>query len=231
VEVLPKVEDVKEQVKEEIKNHLSGESAEMEKALDIALYILGHRLDIDLILIGICVFLALLIFLCRLPGFRGFRWLATILYITSILNGMVGGSLLLVSDTATELLPADMAGLGNVFQLLISKFAKGILLQAGIMLGIAIVFTVIYIIIKHAIKKRKAAKAAAELDAAESEAVTVEIEEPVETVETVETEKVIPEETVAEQIEPWVPAIEKVTTEELPTEKLPAEEIPTVTEQ
>lgn len=222
VQVLPKVEDVKEQVKEEIKQHLSGESAEMEQALEIALYILGHRLDIDLILIGACVFLALLIFLFRLPGFRGFRWLATILYITGIANAMVGGSLMLVSGTAISLLPEDMAGLSGVLELLITKFANGILIQAGIMLGIAIVFTVIYAIIKRAIKKRKAAKAAkaaAELDAAQA---------PV--AETVEPAVVVAE-TVEEPIVTEVVVAEETVAEETVTEETVAEEETTVTEQ
>lgn len=149
VNALPKPEDVKAQIQEE----LADELPEMEEALDIALEVLADREKIDLALMAVVALLALLVFICRIPGLRGFRWLSTILLIAGIMNGLLGGGLYLNGTILVDMLPAEMIGMRGIIELFIAGFAAKILKQAGIMLVAALAFSLIY----HLVKKRKSA--------------------------------------------------------------------------
>lgn len=150
VNALPQPEKVKEQIKEEI----VANSPEMEEALDAALEILANREKINLALMAAVAVLALLIFICRIPGLRGFRWLATILFIAGIVNGLLGGGLLLNSALLTDTLSAEMTDMHGVIELFVVGFANNIVKQAGIMLGVAVVFSVIYKIVGKTARQR-----------------------------------------------------------------------------
>ena len=150
VNALPQPEKVKEQIKEEI----VANAPELEEALDAALEILANREKINLALMAAVAVLALLIFICRIPGLRGFRWLATILFIAGIVNGLLGGGLLLNSALLTDTLSAEMTDMHGVIELFVVGFANNIVKQAGIMLGVAVVFSVIYKIVGKTARQR-----------------------------------------------------------------------------
>ena len=190
MQALPKPEALKEQ--------LVGNSPELESIFKI----LAMKDTIELGVIAVIVVLALLIFVCRIPGFRGFRWLATILYITGGINALIGGGMMFSGAALMNALPAEVAIISGIVETFITAFATNILVRAGIMLVVAIAFTVAYVIIKKAIKKRKAARAAAELETMQTaSAETAELEAV-----TVATEGIVTEEIVAEEIVEEEPA-------------------------
>ena len=144
-EVLAMLPDV-QQVKEEV----VGDSAELK----IVFRILAKKDMIAAVIVALTVVLAALIFVCRLPGFRGFRWLATDLY--------VGGGFLLVQCLAV------VVGAGFVLQNLssaspavslvipvVTSLRNGLLIRTAIVLAVAVLFTVIYVLIKKARKKKQ----------------------------------------------------------------------------
>ena len=69
IQALPKPEQIKEEIVER--------SPEVEMLLNI----LEKKDTIELVTVGVIAALCVLIFLCRLWGFRGFRWLAVDLFV------------------------------------------------------------------------------------------------------------------------------------------------------
>lgn len=134
---------------EEIKQELVQESPELEMALEI----LANRNTIKLVIIGVIVLLSALIFVCRLWGFRGFRWLAVDLFVAAGI-GLLPGIGLLVSSSVLNDLMAENEMLSALVGSLVASLASGMLLRAGIMLLSGGVLLTAYILIKKAKAKK-----------------------------------------------------------------------------
>lgn len=95
--------------------------------------------------------LAVLIFLFRLPGFKGLRWLATDLYIA--------GAVLVLQCLAVTLGGEFVAGLfsqnviGMLIAPLVDALSGGMILRTAIVLGAAVLLTVAYCVIRKLRKK------------------------------------------------------------------------------
>ena len=135
---------------EVLKTQLVEDSPELKEALDI----LGMLDVIMWSFIGTIVFFALLIFVFRLPGFRGVRWLSVDLLVASILSGVICVPLI----TTPALLTGLASGNPMVSTLLGAvtvNFATGMLIRTIIMFVFGIGLLVAYIFIKKALKKKK----------------------------------------------------------------------------
>lgn len=114
---------------EELKNSLMESSPELRTAFDI----LAAKNTIKLAVIGVIVLLSVLIFACRLWGFRGFRWLAVDLFVGGGFNmliclGLLVGRSVIGQLTADEPIDAALAGS------LLSAFTTGMLIRTVVML-------------------------------------------------------------------------------------------------
>lgn len=148
VEALPKPEEIKEEI--------MGENPELEMVLRLV----AQKEQIKLFYVGVIALLCILIFLLRLPGFRGFRWLATDLFVAGGIGVLICLGLGLGTTAVYELLSPEPALL-SVVEPLLKIFSIGVMQRTTAMLVAAVVLLVIYLIIKGAYK-RKAARLAAE---------------------------------------------------------------------
>ena len=161
---------------------------------------------LTLLFVGAMVVVVLLICLLRWPRFKGFMWVAVMLLIGAVLVALAG--------VAYMLLPGMIANQGGqtasiIFAAkpVIKIISNSMFIAAGIYAGVAIVFIVLFVLFRSALKKQKAAKAAA---IAHEEAVAQIAEEAEEMAMEVPAEA--PEEE---------PAVEEIPAEE---EQIPAEE-------
>lgn len=180
VQVLPSPEEIKQQV--------AKDNPEMEMAFKI----LAEKDNIKLAIAGVVFLITVLIFLCRLPGLRGFRWLATDLFIGAGF-GIVLCAGLLFGSANLEMFLGDNAQIAGMVEGLLSAFTTGMMIRTGVMLISAVALLVVYILIKKARKKKLAKKLLeAEMPAIETEepAEPEEIAEPAETEEPAETDAV-----------------------------------------
>lgn len=150
LESLPAPETVREQLVEN--------NPEMETALKIW----GQMDMIKWVIVGVTVILAVLIFLCRLFGFRGFRWLAVDLFIASAFSGLLCAPLIATPDLLTGLLEGN-EGLAGILGTAISGFAEGMVIRTAIMFVSGIALLTVYLLIKSARKKKQAAALAAQV--------------------------------------------------------------------
>lgn len=134
IQMLPKPEEIKEQI--------------LENAPEVgsALQILEKKKTIELALVGVLAVLSGLIFLCRLEGFRGFRWLAVDLFIGGGFNGLVWLGLTVSSAAITGILSEN--ALGTVVGAMLTAFSKALLLRAIIILAVGGALLAAYILIK-----------------------------------------------------------------------------------
>lgn len=111
-----------------------------------------------MVFVGFIVALAVLVFVCRLFGFRGFRWLAVDLFVASGFSGLICAGLGMSTSVVDELV-ADSPIAGLFAGKLLGSFTNGVYIRTGIMFASAVVLLVVYIIIKKA-RARKAVPAA-----------------------------------------------------------------------
>lgn len=184
------------------------EDIEQEEIVDTVLKLarMAKNGTLTLLLVGAIVVLALLICLLRWPRFKGFMWVAVMLLIGAVLVALAG--------VAYMLLPGMIANQGGQTASIISAakpvikiISNSMFIAAGIYAGVAIVFIVLFVLFRSALKKQKAVKAAA---IAHEEAVAQIAEEAEEMAMEVPAEA--PEEE---------PAVEEIPAEE---EQIPAEE-------
>lgn len=194
----------------------SGGAEQQEEIADTVLKLakLANNGTLTLLLVGGMVVLALLICLLRWPRFKGFMWVAVMLLIGAVLVALAG--------VAYTVLPGMMADKGGQAAGIISAakpaikiITNSMFVAAGIYAGVAIVFIVMFVIFRGALRKQKAAKAAAIAREEAVAEVAVEAEEMA-----IETPEEIFEEEPAEEENP----AEGVSVEEVPAEEeLPAE--------
>ena len=134
---------------EEMRIELFGGEAEAQMALRL----ISQIDEIKLSYLGVLVFLSLLIFVCRLHGWRGFRWLSTNLFIAGGLNTFVCAALALGSSIIAGLLGSDPIS-GLVVNTLLPAFAQGVYIRTGIMIVSAIALLAIYLYIKKSAAKK-----------------------------------------------------------------------------
>lgn len=144
---------------EEIKDQLMQQTPEIETAFQI----LANVGTIKAIIVAVIVVISGLIFLCRLPGFRGFRWLATDLFIGSGFGLLTCAGLSVARSAVVAMIPSQEM-VGDLVGSFLSKFATGLWIRTGVMVASAVVLLVAYILIKKYLAQKAAAK---ELPAAE----------------------------------------------------------------
>lgn len=143
VQALPSAEEIKQEV---VQNN---------PAVEIAFKILDQKDNIKLAIAGVVFLLTVLIFLCRLPGLRGFRWVATDLFIGSGFGILLCVGLLTGSSNVGALV-GDNAQIAGIVESLLSAFTTGMMVRTGVMLISAVGLLVAYIFIKKARKKKLA---------------------------------------------------------------------------
>ncbi len=148
VEALPKAEELREQIVAE------------NPALKTALDILAMKDTIKLAVIGVIVVLSGLIFACRIPGLRGFRWLATNLFIGTGFAATIA----FVPGTMGSLLVnmVKVAPVMSIVESLMSAFSKAMFLRAGVMLLSGGLCLTAYILLRNRKEKKTLAEIAAE---------------------------------------------------------------------
>lgn len=129
-------------------------------AVEKLLQLIALRDTVKLIIIGIIAGLSALIFLCRIPGFRGLRWISTDLFTAFGTNVMICLPLLLGKTVTEKLLGAELAG-NSLVAALIGTFTKGMVIRTAVLLVAAIVLLVVYKMLKKR-RNKKAAPAVAE---------------------------------------------------------------------
>lgn len=134
---LPKPEELKEQILQE------------NPAIGVLFQIFARRKAIKAAIVGAIILLSGLIFLCRIPGLRGFRWLATDLFVASGFCLLQSAGLLLGNSGINALLSLEPA-LASTAGKLISSFATGVVIRTVIMLVSAVALLVAYILINKA---------------------------------------------------------------------------------
>lgn len=169
---------------EEIKDAIVGTGTESE----LILAMLAQRDNMKLAIVGAIVLLSLLIFLLRIPGFRGFRWLSVDLFVAGGFGALVCVALKLGSSAITglvnELEELDIVGLKDIILNIVSAFTGGVVIRTGIILAAAVVLMIVYILIKVLRKKKSAAPAvvpATVVAAEECAPAAVEADDPNET--------------------------------------------------
>ena len=127
-----------------------GENAKLQ----IFFRILSQKDKVETILIALMVVLAVLIFLCRLPKWKGFPWLAADLYIAV---GLLIVQYFLVEFGVSVVLNNVLFAfpVTSLIPPLVATFQNGLLSRTEIMLAVAVLLTVISILIWVIRKKWK----------------------------------------------------------------------------
>lgn len=143
VQALPKPEEIKQQI------------TESSPELEIVLKIIAQKNTIKLVIVGVLVLLSALIFLCRLCGFRGLRWLATDLFVAGGIGLLVCVALTLSSSLLTDMVATEPM-LSGLIGALLSAFTTGLWIRIGVMILSAVALLVAYILIKRTRAKKAA---------------------------------------------------------------------------
>ena len=127
LQILPKPEEIKEII------------IETAPEVSIALKILEKKKTIEWGLIGAIAALSILIFLCRLENFRGFRWLAVDMFVGGGINALLSLILLIETPVIVGMIPdsALTSAISNIlhaFDLALFERAAIILAAGGVML-------------------------------------------------------------------------------------------------
>lgn len=162
VQALPKPEEIRQQI------------AQQNPALETALKILAQKNKIKLAVIGAIVLLSALIFLCRLPAFRGLRWLATNLFVGAGFGGFVSVGLIVSASAVTEIAKQSGEQIAGVVGALLSAFTSGMFVRTAVMLVAGGLLLAAYIVIK---KQKAKALQAEEISSEEVPAEETPVEE------------------------------------------------------
>ena len=162
VNSLPKPEDLKQQLVESV------------PALETAMQILEMKKTIKMAIIGVIVVLSGLIFVCRIPGMRGFRWLAVDLFVAGGLNLLTTVGLLISKSAVGEIAKEAGAQVAGLIGSLLGAFTNGMFIRTIVMLLAGGALLTVYILLK----KQKAKKLAAEAILEELPAEEMVAEEP-----------------------------------------------------
>lgn len=145
LQVIPKPEEIKEMI------------IEQSPEIGVALKILEKKKLVKLALIGAIVLLSALIFLCRLSGFRGLRWLAVDMFVGGGINVLLSLVLLIETPVIVKMIP-DSA-LTSVINNVLHAFDLALFERAAIILVAGGALLTAYIFIKKAQAKKAVVKA------------------------------------------------------------------------
>lgn len=113
----------------EIRDEIAKNSPELE----LVFQIIAKKNALRLAIIGAIVLVSALIFLCRLCGFRGFRWLAVDLFVGAGFSGVFCAALLVAVPMLKESI-ADNAIVAGLVGSLLSAFTTGMIVRTVVML-------------------------------------------------------------------------------------------------
>lgn len=137
----------------------SGETLKQELAADPTMEtVLDALMEIDVLKLSFVltiVILSGLIFVCRLFGFRGFRWLSVDLFVASGISGLICVGLTMGS-TAVGVLAIESPVVGLLAGKLMSTLVLGAYIRTAIMLVAAVLLLIAYLLIKKALAKKAA---------------------------------------------------------------------------
>ena len=144
VQALPKPQEIRDEI------------AKSSPELELVFQIIAKKNALRLAIIGAIVLISALIFLCRLCGFRGFRWLAVDLFVGAGFGGVFCAALLVGVPMLKESM-ADNAIVSGLVGSLMSAFTTGMIVRTVVMLVSGGVLLAGYIILKkHRAKKAQA---------------------------------------------------------------------------
>ncbi len=144
VNALPKPEEIKQQL------------VEGNPALETAMDILAMKNTIKLAVIGGIVVLSGLIFACRIPGLRGFRWLAVDLFVGGGINLFTTIGLLISKSAVGQIAKEAGAQVAGLIGSLLSAFTTGMLVRTLMMLVFGGGMLTAYILLKKMKEKKQA---------------------------------------------------------------------------
>ena len=147
INALPKPEELKKQLVESV------------PALEAAMEILAMKKTIKLVIIGAIVVLSGLIFACRIPGLRGFRWLAVNLFVGGGLNLFTTVGLLISKSAVSQIAKEAGTQAASLVGTLLGAFTNGMLIRTVVMLLAGGGLLTVYILIKKAKAKKLAVEA------------------------------------------------------------------------
>lgn len=158
VSALPKPEEIKQEIMQN------------SPELGLVFKVIAKKNLIKLAIIGMIVLLSGLIFVCRLCGFRGFRWLAVDLFVGAGFGILICAGLLF----GASMLDAVVAGepiVGALIGTLLSAFTKGMIIRTVVMLLSAVGLLLAYIfVVKKALTKKTSVLEAAPVEETPNEA-------------------------------------------------------------
>lgn len=137
VNALPKPEEIKEQLIDD------------NPVLEAAIEIIAMKNTIKLAVIGVIVLLSVLIFVCRIPRLRGFRWLAVNLFVGGSFAALVTSGLMAGKSAIGEFTKEADAQLAGLVESLVGAFANGMLVRTIVMLVAGGVLLTAYILINR----------------------------------------------------------------------------------
>ncbi len=138
---LPQPEQIKEAVLEE--------NPELESALQV----IARKDAIKAAYVGMIAIVCILIFLCRLPGFRGLRWLATDLFIGGGFCALQSVGLLIAVPTIQGGLAMDQT-ITALIKNLLKTLTTGVTVRTVVMLVAGAGLLVAYIYIRKALARK-----------------------------------------------------------------------------
>lgn len=136
VEALPDPADLKQQLSEE------------NPMLETAMIVIGKRNTVKLALIAAILVLSGLIFACRLPGTRGFSWLAVDLFTAGGLGMLITVALKMASSALGSSIDTYGADLVSLVGVLLGSFTTGMFVRYGVMLAFGGILLTAYILLK-----------------------------------------------------------------------------------
>lgn len=123
--------------------------------------VLRSKAALTSVIIAVVV-LSLLVYGCRWPRFKGFMWLAVVYFLGAGATALIGLS---VSAVVPALLMAELEPLMGVFLPILTMLKNALLTGALVELALVVVFVLVFVFGRKALKKRKAAQAAAAVEA------------------------------------------------------------------
>lgn len=143
IEALPDPADLKQQLAEE------------NPVLEIVMTIIGMQDTIKVILIAAILVLSGLIFACRLPGTRGFSWLAVDLFTAGGLGVLISVVLKMASSALSGSIDTYGAELVSLVGVLLGSFTTGMLVRYGVMLAFGGILLTAYFLLKKRLNNRQ----------------------------------------------------------------------------
>ena len=144
LEVLPKPEELKES--------LVAETPEIEQGL--ALFAAADTIKLGFV--GLIAVLCIIVFVCRLFDWRGFKWLAVDLLIAGVFSGGICAAMSNTTDLLGELAESS-ALLKSLLGAVMGNLNSGMIIRTVIMVVVAVVFMAAYLVICKFRKKQAAA--------------------------------------------------------------------------